>query len=396
MTPTISVAAPTATISGNAIQDSSFPGDIQDGDANMSSSSFSALFKQLLEKATPHDTTGKLLDVGVTEQEVVSDDETDDALNALLPFLEAIGLTQELEATKAVDDKTTATNIDQQPDSSIILAGPITSTVTSEANIADNDALGGTNQSPIPSSQVSSQPSPLQINFDQTERKQIQADQLAQGPTTLTPSTDRFGEQLESAMVDQAATAKAETVTDGNRIGSQLNPISSGTLAYQPTGNQHSQPAEHLSKVMSISQPVGEAGWGQELGQRIVWMANRSEGKAELVLTPPQMGRVEVSLTVSGDQATASFASANPVVREALESALPRLREVLAEAGIQLGQAQVGAENPHQSAQQEKNPDKLVDHPETSVENSSIMMSSNHDSATSTLKVGRGLVDVFA
>jgi len=395
MTPTINVAAPTATTPGNAIQDSSFAKDMQAGDGSMPTSSFSALFKQLLEKTTPHDATGKLIDISVTEKEVAVVDEADDALNALLPFLEAIGLTQELDAEKMASAEMTVTDVNQQSDSSIILAGPITSPVPSQANIADSDATAATNQSLIPSSHVPAQSSPVEVEIGRTVKTPIQADPLTQGPTLATP-TERFDDQLDSAMAGQAIATKAEAVTDGNRIGSQPNLASSNPLAYSPTGNQNNQPAEHLPKVMSIAQPVGTTGWGQELGQRIVWMANRSEGKAELVLTPPQMGRVEVSLTVSGDQATASFASANPVVREALESALPRLREALAEAGIQLGQAQVGTENPRQSAQQEKNPDKLAALSETSAENSSIMMSSDHDSTTSGLKLGRGLVDVFA
>jgi flagellar hook-length control protein FliK len=50
---------------------------------------------------------------------------------------------------------------------------------------------------------------------------------------------------------------------------------------------------------------------------------------------------VEVSLTVSGDQTTAQFVAATPAAREVLEQALPRLRDVLAEAGIQLADSGV-------------------------------------------------------
>ena len=64
------------------------------------------------------------------------------------------------------------------------------------------------------------------------------------------------------------------------------------------------------------------------------------------MLNPPQLGRVEVSLTVSGDQATAVFASPNAAVRELIEDSLPRLKEILSGAGINLGEAQVGSESP--------------------------------------------------
>jgi len=44
------------------------------------------------------------------------------------------------------------------------------------------------------------------------------------------------------------------------------------------------------------------------------------------------------------------FVSASPEVRTALEGAMDRLREALANNGISLGQAQVGSESPGQSA----------------------------------------------
>jgi flagellar hook-length control protein FliK len=143
---------------------------------------------------------------------------------------------------------------------------------------------------------------------------------------------------------------------------------------------------------------VGTPGWTEEVGNRVAWLANRSESKAELVLTPPQMGRIEVSLSVKGDQATASFVSSNPVVREALEAALPRLREVLADAGIQLGQAQVSAENARQWAQQEKHGDNSAsDQNRGNPENAAISRVSSGSLSTGTvLKTGRGFVDVFA
>ena len=139
------------------------------------------------------------------------------------------------------------------------------------------------------------------------------------------------------------------------------------------------------------------AGWGQEVGNRLVWMSNSTNSQAELVLTPPQMGRVEVSLSVTGDQATATFVSTNPLVREALEAAMPRLREILADAGIQLGQTQVGAGNAHQSAQQEKNGDNFTFGRNVPPDaGASQTIATAPHSASPGLKVGRGLVDVFA
>jgi flagellar hook-length control protein FliK len=99
---------------------------------------------------------------------------------------------------------------------------------------------------------------------------------------------------------------------------------------------------------LRVDTPMGQAGWRDEVGQKLTWMVGNNRQQADLVLNPPQLGRVEVSLTMNGDQATAIFTSSNPAVREALENSLHRLREVLADAGVSLGQTQVGSESPNQ------------------------------------------------
>lgn len=184
----------------------------------------------------------------------------------------------------------------------------------------------------------------------------------------------------------------------GNPGEKPLHQLSANPSGHVPNAISHAptQSSANPLPVLPVAQTVGAPGWGQDLGNRIVWMASRMESRAELVLTPPQMGRIEVSLTVAGDQANAIFTSANPVVREALEAAMPRLREMLADAGIQLGQAQVGAENARQSAQQEKNGDNFALGQGATPETGPFQAITDMPMTPSGLKMGRGLVDVFA
>jgi flagellar hook-length control protein FliK len=97
--------------------------------------------------------------------------------------------------------------------------------------------------------------------------------------------------------------------------------------------------------TLAVEPKVGSPGWDGALGQRVVWMATQHQQVAEMRLNPPNLGPLEVRLTISGDQASAQFVSHHPGVREAIESALPRLREMLADSGITLGNVQVGAES---------------------------------------------------
>ncbi|NTV09364.1 MAG: hypothetical protein HGA47_01135 [Zoogloea sp.] len=93
---------------------------------------------------------------------------------------------------------------------------------------------------------------------------------------------------------------------------------------------------------LQVQTPAGQPGWAEDVGNRISWVAGRGESKAELVLTPAHLGKIEITISVNGDQTSAQFVAATPAARDALEQALPRLRETLADAGISLGQTSVG------------------------------------------------------
>ncbi|CAG0945117.1 Flagellar hook-length control protein [Gammaproteobacteria bacterium] len=137
---------------------------------------------------------------------------------------------------------------------------------------------------------------------------------------------------------------------------------------------------------MRIDTPVGSRGWDAEVGQKVVLMVNRSESRAELTLTPPQLGRVEVTIAVEGDRTSAAFVAASPAAREALEQALPRLREILADAGIALGQASVNAESPRREA----------DPPSGQARDDRPAVAAPAPAAVSWLRRSEGLIDTFA
>lgn len=140
----------------------------------------------------------------------------------------------------------------------------------------------------------------------------------------------------------------------------------------------------------AVTPPPGHPQWADAVGNRVTWMVGQNEGTADLILTPPQLGRLEVSVTVSGDITTAQFVAATPAARDVLEQALPRLREVLAESGIMLADAQVstsgqqgqGSETGRQSARRQQD--------------QGLPSSEVRAAGPAWLRRGEGLVDTFA
>ncbi|MBO8129162.1 MAG: flagellar hook-length control protein FliK [Peptococcaceae bacterium] len=63
--------------------------------------------------------------------------------------------------------------------------------------------------------------------------------------------------------------------------------------------------------------------------------------QARLTLDPPHLGQITVKLSLNGGELTAHFLTGDPGVRDAIQAALPQLREFLAQQQLQLGQASV-------------------------------------------------------
>ncbi len=109
-----------------------------------------------------------------------------------------------------------------------------------------------------------------------------------------------------------------------------------------------------VSQDIKVDAPVGQHKWGGEFAQKVVWLSTQQHQVAEIRLNPAHLGPVEVMLSIAQDQATAQFVSPHPAVRDAIQEALPRLREMMAENGIQLGNVTVGSDSfPQENKQQQ-------------------------------------------
>ena len=96
-----------------------------------------------------------------------------------------------------------------------------------------------------------------------------------------------------------------------------------------------------VNPALAISAPVGSPSWASELSNKVVFMTNDHQQTAQLSLNPPNLGPLQVVLQVSGSNAHAMFVSQHQHVRDAVEQALPKLREQLAAGGMGLGSASV-------------------------------------------------------
>lgn len=92
---------------------------------------------------------------------------------------------------------------------------------------------------------------------------------------------------------------------------------------------------ERALPALQIGTPLSQqAQWGEEVGNRIRWLVGNGLQSAELKMNPPQLGPIEVRVSIHKDQMSVTFHSSHAVVREALEEAAPRLREMMQGQGF--------------------------------------------------------------
>lgn len=121
------------------------------------------------------------------------------------------------------------------------------------------------------------------------------------------------------------------------------------TPALLPVSAPHALTGGRASdNSLTVNTPLGIKGWADDFSQQIVWMSTQKNQVAELHLNPPNLGPLDVLITITDKQATAQFSSPHGVVRDAVENALPRLREIFADNGIMLGNTTVSDQTPRE------------------------------------------------
>jgi flagellar hook-length control protein FliK len=113
-------------------------------------------------------------------------------------------------------------------------------------------------------------------------------------------------------------------------------------VAQGPGTRQLPSPLATSLLDMGVPQQVGGRGWDAAISDRVMWMLQGEQQFARLKLNPPNLGPLEVRLSVHQDQASVTFLAPQAAVREALEAALPRLREMFDQQSLQLVRADVG------------------------------------------------------
>ena len=314
----------------------------------------------MTENAPPKSLTQGASDLLVSLQSPSSQDTTDDAL-----------LTQ----NSAVSAGEVAAGLLQKAGQELPSRG---------ANESINPVqIGNTpRHTPLQSLQNSMRPS---IGMNRPETETSKAANLAGEEKFLpvAPSSDKAASSFAQVLTQESITSPSSNPSGSSSAFSSLNSISSAT--------PNSPPSE---QNLRLEPRVGTPAWDGALAQKVTWMSNQQMQVAQLHLNPPDLGPMEVTLTVgTGPDAETriDFTSPHPAVRDAIQSALPHLREMMESSGISLGSTTVSAE----SFQQQSHSGRQNNSLNGSSENLS-QISSEISSGSAMTRSHEGMVDTFA
>lgn len=159
--------------------------------------------------------------------------------------------------------------------------------------------------------------------------------------TPQTLAMERFGAEVRTAATAMATARPSvmESMLDRLTAAASQPATSAGSALPQGIQTAAAQDAATTRPALpttTVETPLRQPGWDQALSERVLWVANQKFQGAEIKLNPANLGPIEVRVQLHHDQAQISFTAQHAPAREALEAALPRLREMFSANGYEL------------------------------------------------------------
>ncbi|MEY4592768.1 MAG: hypothetical protein RIR18_1663 [Pseudomonadota bacterium] len=214
-------------------------------------------------------------------------------------------------------------------------------------------------------------------------------------------SSNRVGKQAALEIKDfigPAAGKDSGAATSATLVTTDFSSVSQAISAASQNVSSQNLGVSEPGIENRISAPMQDhATWSKQFGERVILMNSAGQQTAEIHLNPSNLGPMHVTLSFNADQTTsAMFVAHHPETRQAIQDALPQLREMFSSAGISLGQANVSAES--QQKNQQNQGQSNGNTPRSSRDTA--ILPENNDLAIGSrvipLNRGNGVVDLFA
>ncbi|WP_111976687.1 flagellar hook-length control protein FliK [Algibacillus agarilyticus] len=158
--------------------------------------------------------------------------------------------------------------------------------------------------------------------------------------------------ELDATLQEQAITNSL--VQSANERSAQDAKNTQAQVIHQVNRSEVTLADKSLQKQMQTLKEVplhDKQASAETINENVKYLINSRVQSAEIRLDPPELGQMQIKINMNGDQASVSIVVQNPQAKEMLDQAVPRLREMLENAGIQLGESNIEQRNGQQAKQ---------------------------------------------
>lgn len=167
-------------------------------------------------------------------------------------------------------------------------------------------------------------------------------------------NTKTLEQQLASTLSANltSATSGISAASDNSDKGAQVEVL--GVQLDRTLVNAKVESSSQAKQELQIRENIlfNKQELANNMQQQVGLMMARNMKSVDIRLDPPELGSMQIRLSVNNDQAAVSFVVSNPQAKDALEAALPRLREMLEQQGMQLADSDVKQENGQSTGEQ--------------------------------------------
>lgn len=166
---------------------------------------------------------------------------------------------------------------------------------------------------------------------------------------------------------------------------------------FNPTGSSEvSQSQKTNAQLHQETISIFRKDFSDAVKDKVMLMISQKLQQFDITLDPPELGNMHVRVNLQGEQATVNFVVQNQQAKEALEQNMHKLKELLAEQGVDVGDANVEQQS-NQGDFEENNEEKLADNQQSLMTNTADASDAvEHNLSAKMINSATTVVDYYA
>lgn len=193
----------------------------------------------------------------------------------------------------------------------------------------------------------------VESNTSNAKNKSAASQAITENSSTKMSADGYFREGLSGDALEEQSLLKAEigkadiksSLSENLSVSELAIKEAKSSIGAKPSDFAKTLAAEKLPLRETIELPVSHKNWGEALAEKTALLVGQRGNFARLNLVPHNLGPLEVRVQLQGETSSLEFIAVNPATKDAIESAIPRLREMFESGGLTLGDVNVNSQS---------------------------------------------------